>query len=166
MKKKIVIASVIIGLLISLVANVYFYSKTMDAKREAGAVWKESMYAISQTLDDMKTVDLNEAAKTEEGRKYIESIAERFFLIQLEFVGEANELLDEIDSVLEKAIDDGNVSEEDLSVYKEAVGILDEIVAKFSQRFETNLDWYYGFTDEKIPNVATQIIEETLENRQ
>ncbi|SHG56576.1 hypothetical protein [Ornithinibacillus halophilus] len=160
MKRKYILGVLVILIFISVSLNVYLYNESVSTKKEFGSSWKLIAQNSNDTIDFMRNINLNNEAKTEEGRDFLEEIQHRILYQLKSNFPVANDVLYEVEAVLVKAIEEGQVTEEDIKTYNQNLGIIDTIIYYFNEDYTSDMDWYKAFTTENYSNAFTKSIEE------
>lgn len=160
MKRKVTIGSLIVLLLVSFALNIYLLKDSIETKRELGANWKLIAQNSNDLIDFMRRIDLNEATKNVEGREILEDIQHRILWQLRNNFPETHDVLDEVEKIIIKAIEEGYVTEEDVKTYINSLGVIDTIIYNFNEDFKTRMDWYKAFSNKNKPNTFTKALEE------
>lgn len=145
MKNKITSIIFTIVFLVTVFFAFFNYYQSVEAKKEVGSLWNKIVNNSNDTIDFMRLINLNEVAKTEEGREFLKRVHGNL-LYQLESnFPEASDVIMEIENILIKSIENGEVSEDDIKTYIRNLGVIDTIIYDLNQELETDMDWYKSY---------------------
>ncbi|NCU16805.1 hypothetical protein [Pallidibacillus pasinlerensis] len=162
MDKKSLQRLIVSLLLASIALNIYLYKESSQAKWEMGEAWQTIIGNADSTVDFLRRVNLNETAETENGKRILQEMEFQLNDLSSNF-SSAHEVLEESSKVLRKVIEEGQVSEEEIRIYQDNLGIFETILYRINETLKYDrAEWYKAFADEDGPRKIDQLIEETI----
>lgn len=162
----LVLSLIVIGLMI---ISSHFYKENKRMKVDVGYDYYAMIQSTGSMVSSMGEVDLNEALQTEHGKKLIETFRGGLYQAESNFlfsqpapISDIGLMFNELIQLLNKALEQKKVSNEDIEIYKEHVRKLTLILMDLEHYVGSKgeiFDMFHG----KVPHEIVDKINQRLE---